>query len=458
MRRFLPSFAVLFSFTFFAGAQTTSAPQTARQALIEMFFGTAPNHLEKHLPDTTRNVFKKMSGPKGMSAMDEVSMFATMARAGGGKFETFDTGPVLLQVEDPRENQKVEITVEGDNLSGDEDQIEVALHITKDEKEQVLPFVPRFTFVMKTEADVWRLSEISVTLRLPLEDPDFLKSIEQEHTKEAEQTVQINIRSIISAETAYHSTHNAYACSLAELGKAKRETDIGGKETSFPLLNADLASGKNGGYVFVISGCDGNSYKVVTEPDSPDFGKKAFCSDESGTMRSSADGKATTCLSSGETVQERGFGAQATGLTAIAGGSGDSTAPQLDVTAMQSGANSNAPGTHTGGVSGGIQAPQRVRVSQGIMQSMIVNKVAPAYPPDAKIARIQGSVVLKATIGKDGTVQNLSMISGHPLLAQAALDAVKQWKYRPYLVNGSPIEVETQVTINFTLSERPPTQ
>ncbi|HZQ19011.1 MAG TPA: energy transducer TonB [Terriglobales bacterium] len=447
MRRFLPSFPVLFALTFLAAAQTTSAPQTARQALIEMFFGTAPNHLQKHLPDTTRNVFKKMTGPNGMNTMDEVSMFATMARAGGGKFETFDTGPVLLRVEDPRENQKVEITVEADNLSGDGDQIDLALQVTKDEKEQVLPFVPRLTFVMKTEADVWRLSDISVTLRVPLEDADFLKSIEQEHTKQAEQMAQMNVRNIVSAETAYHSTHNAYACSLAELGKAKRETDLGGKGVSFPLLNADLGSGKSGGYIFVISGCDGNGYKVVTEPDTPDSGEKAFCSDESGSIRFSADGKAATCLSGGGTVHGRDSGPDVTRLTAIAAGSGESTAPH-----------SKMPTTHAGGVPGGIQAPRRVRVSQGVMQSMIENKVAPPYPPDAKAARIQGAVVLKAIIGKDGTVQELSVISGHPLLAPAALEAVKQWKYRPTLLNGSPVEVDTQVTINFTLAGQPPIQ
>src|ERR1700688_3320331 len=152
-------------------AQTPPPPQTARQALIEMFFGTAPNHLEKHLPDTTRNVFKRMSGTNGMSMLDEFSMFANMTKAGGTQFETFDTGPTLLLAEEP-EYEKTEITVEGDSLSGDEDQIDVTLHITKDGTEQILPFIPRFTFVMKTEADIWRLNEISVAVRVPLADPD----------------------------------------------------------------------------------------------------------------------------------------------------------------------------------------------------------------------------------------------------------------------------------------------
>ena len=94
----------------------------------------------------------------------------------------------------------------------------------------------------------------------------------------------------------------------------------------------------------------------------------------------------------------------------------------------------------------------RVRVSQGVMQGMVVSKVQPIYPPDAKAARIQGSVVIAAIIGKDGNIQNVRLISGHPLLAPAAIDAVKQWKYRPYLLNGQAVEVDTQMTVNFWLA------
>ena len=120
------------------------------------------------------------------------------------------------------------------------------------------------------------------------------------------------------------------------------------------------------------------------------------------------------------------------------------------------------PGGQMGGVIGGIigntpvavpkVAVQRVRVSQGVTQGMVLHRVQPTYPPLARTARVQGSVVLAAVIGKDGTIQNLHVISGHPLLTQAALDAVKQWRYRPYILNGEPVEVDTQVTVNFTLS------
>lgn len=91
------------------------------------------------------------------------------------------------------------------------------------------------------------------------------------------------------------------------------------------------------------------------------------------------------------------------------------------------------------------------RVSR-MMEGNLVHKVQPAYPPLARSARIQGAVVLRAIISKGGTIENLQVLSGHPLLVPAAIDAVRQWQYRPYNLNGEPVEVETQVTVNFILS------
>ena len=121
------------------------------------------------------------------------------------------------------------------------------------------------------------------------------------------------------------------------------------------------------------------------------------------------------------------------------------------------------PGGQMGGVIGGIisstpvavpkvATPQRVRVSQGVSAGLLVRKVNPNYPPLARQARIQGQVILRAVISKDGSIEGLTLVSGHPMLAPAAIDAVKQWKYKPYLLNGEPVEVDTEVLVNFTLS------
>jgi len=99
-----------------------------------------------------------------------------------------------------------------------------------------------------------------------------------------------------------------------------------------------------------------------------------------------------------------------------------------------------------------LPLPKRIRVSAGVAQGLVLTKVNPEYPQDAKQARIQGVVLLKVNIAQDGTVKQVELISGHPMLAPAAIDAVQKWTYRPYLLNGDPIEVETQVRVDFTLA------
>lgn len=83
------------------------------------------------------------------------------------------------------------------------------------------------------------------------------------------------------------------------------------------------------------------------------------------------------------------------------------------------------------------------------MQKLLIRKVSPVYPQEARQKHIHGTVVLKAIIGHGGDIQELTVISGDPVLVPAALDAGKQWKYRPYLFDGQPVDVETQLMMNF---------
>jgi len=92
-----------------------------------------------------------------------------------------------------------------------------------------------------------------------------------------------------------------------------------------------------------------------------------------------------------------------------------------------------------------------LRVSH-MMEGNLIHLVQPVYPPLARAARIQGAVVLRAVISREGKVENPQVLSGHPMLVQAAVDAVRQWRYRPYYLNDQPVEVETQVTVNFILA------
>ena len=125
------------------------------------------------------------------------------------------------------------------------------------------------------------------------------------------------------------------------------------------------------------------------------------------------------------------------------------------------------PGGQLGGVIGGIVSatsnlsavpkfvpvtPQRVRISQGVTKGLLIHKQEPSYPTLARAARVQGDVVLSAVIDTNGQITNLQLVSGHPMLVPAAIAAVKQWRYKPYLLNGQPVEVETTITVIFSLS------
>jgi protein TonB len=148
--------------------------------------------------------------------------------------------------------------------------------------------------------------------------------------------------------------------------------------------------------------------------------------------------------------------------------------PSMPAVGVVGGVPGGVPGGTPGGVIGGIigavpaaapppppppvkkeekpPTPQRIRVGGNVQSAKLVRQPKPVYPPLAKQARIQGTVRFQAIIGKDGTIQNLQLVSGHPLLVPSATEAVKQWVYQPTLLNGEPVEVVTQIDVNFTLT------
>jgi protein TonB len=144
--------------------------------------------------------------------------------------------------------------------------------------------------------------------------------------------------------------------------------------------------------------------------------------------------------------------------------------PVYSVGGVVGGVPGGIPGGQLGGVIGGIISStsnlaavpkilpklatptvQRVRVSQGVTKGLLIYRVEPTYPPVAREAHVHGSVVLITIIDKNGNIENLELMSGHPMLAPAAINAVKQWRYKPFLLNGQPVEVETTITVNFEL-------
>ena len=96
-------------------------------------------------------------------------------------------------------------------------------------------------------------------------------------------------------------------------------------------------------------------------------------------------------------------------------------------------------------------APQKLKVSQGVSQGLLIKNVDPVYPALARQMRIQGSVELMANIGKDGSITAVKLLSGDSVLSQAAINAVKQWKYKPYYLDDQPVAIQTQITVKFKL-------
>lgn len=98
-----------------------------------------------------------------------------------------------------------------------------------------------------------------------------------------------------------------------------------------------------------------------------------------------------------------------------------------------------------------VAPSKQLTISSGVAAGMLIRKTLPVYPPIARAAHVSGTVVLEATIGKDGTIEGLRVVSGHPMLQGAAVDAVRTWVYRPYLLNGQPISINTTIDVTFTL-------
>jgi hypothetical protein len=311
----------------FAKTATQEAPQTARQALIEMFFSKQPGTLVKHLPAVTRATLEKSGA---LAGLQQYSMMASQVQAMGKTLQTFEAGSVILTSEDLKTGQKFEVVVDSDSLRGDQDDIAISLHSYKNNQEERTPFMPRFVFSMKTESGIWTLDDIAVTINLPLADPDFLKSFSEKMKANAAASSQVHIhamgdnsaqastttfggdasaiadlRKILAAETTYAATYPAvgFTCTLSDLdGFGSAETN----EHQAMLISSGLASGKHLGYTFSLSGCSSSpaaSYHLTAAPAGNSFGRKAFCTDQSGAIRSSADGNAASCQTSGTPVQ-----------------------------------------------------------------------------------------------------------------------------------------------------------
>jgi len=319
-----------------SAAEAQRAPQNARQALLDMFFGK-PGSMERHLPEATRAALRE-AGAGGPSLLQQFSMLSSQMNTPENHLQTFETGSTLFTFEQSPTFTKVEAIVERDDLRDDEDDIELSFRMYKNGQPEKSPVTPALSFLMKQEKNVWRLSEISVTVRVGLADPELLKTLvagakaraalagpvsgvavtmpsnSGSATWSASPTLAPNpaneasaiasMRTILTAEVTYASAYprTGFTCSLSDLDGFGQGTP---NEHQAMLIESRLASGKKHGYVFIISSCgtSPNAHFVLTAVPAPQTSGRAFCATESGTIRSSEDGQAASCLSRGTPVQ-----------------------------------------------------------------------------------------------------------------------------------------------------------
>jgi hypothetical protein len=297
---------------------------------MEMFFSKQPGTFLKHLPTVTRASLEKSGA---LASLQQYAVLATQLPTQGKSFQTFETGPVMFSAVDPKTSQKVEIIVENDSVKGDHDDIELSFQTYKDNKAQRTPFMPRLIFSMKMESGLWALNEIGITIRLPLADPDLLKGISealkpklqvsggagpQIHIQGAgpapgqapiitvggDAGVLGDVRKILAAETTYAATYSAvgYTCTLSDLdGFGAGEPN----EHQAMLITSGLATGRYRGYTFSLSGCTGapsTSFRLTATPIGDSYGRRAFCADQSGAIRSAFANDAATCATTGTPV------------------------------------------------------------------------------------------------------------------------------------------------------------
>ena len=279
-------------------ASQTSAPaeQSARQALIEMFMGKGEYDFTKHLPNAARAALTRKGDSPETSILLRVSGAVRGLAAQGDKLEALDVGPNILVSENTNSQERVEIAVEHDSFFGQEYEIELSVHSYKNGEPEALPAIPRLTFTLKKEEDIWRVTEVTVAARVPLEDPDYLKGLRQQQDEMDESAAQMRINMIAQMETNYAANHpdTGYVCTLAAL-----YPNTEGDPTGF----ASVGREESNGYRFSLSGCGGKpatKYRLMAIPIDPDSEMRAFCLDQSGTLKSAAASDSSTCFSQGK--------------------------------------------------------------------------------------------------------------------------------------------------------------
>ena len=293
-----------------------ASPQTPRQAIVEMFSGSQEK-FNKHL---TLEVQEKLRHSVGIAAMD-VSQPWQMLLGGktieGRKVDAFDSGEILLSLNDSTRNQRFELHCVSDEQRGDQDVMDLSLHSYRAGTEEQLPLALNLQLVMRLQEGIWRLNDVTLSVKLPVGDPGVLDSwwnapsfssssapaalpVAEPASMSAQITPFRAVRRITLAESLFAKKHpeTGYTCDIQKLINIGRGLDESGL---YQFMQPDFADGLYGGYRYELKGCEGKparKFQVVAEPAN---GKgKAYCSDDRHNLRTSEDGVGLNCLADGK--------------------------------------------------------------------------------------------------------------------------------------------------------------
>jgi hypothetical protein len=304
-----------------AVAQTTPPPQTPRQALLELLKPASAEQVDKHLPEV---LLKEMATlpPAARERQHQSMMMLSLISAMSPKtLQMFDSGPVLVQFENPKDSTRVEVTVDRDDLTGDVDAMEFGIRVTKDGIVQELPFTPRVLVDMKQENGLWKLARIGGSASLQLDDPKVAKLLVEEGKKQVTRETaagaipngMARTANIVDSLRILNSAEATYAATYPDIGFTCTLTDLGGSlsgkspdEHAAQLINPTLEGGRRYGYRVEILGCGGTSaksYQIVASPLQKGSGHAVYCTDQSGVVKSVTEEHARECVGSGVEVK-----------------------------------------------------------------------------------------------------------------------------------------------------------
>lgn len=297
---------VFIVFSTVAGCAQTSSPappQSARQALVEMFMGKGTDDFIKHLPNDARKALVRKGETPETSAVLRIASGVREITGSAARIETFETGPDLFISEEVGTHETVEIAVEHDSLLGDDDEIELSVHVSKNGEPQPLPVLPVLVFRLRQEDDVWRLIEAIVSARVPLTDPDYLQGVRKQQDDANSAGARVRLTIIAEAENRYAAEHReiGYSCSLTTLFAPSADPGQTG------YYAAGFAGEEANAYRFALSGCEGtpaSKFRLIAVPIDSGSEMKVLCTDESGKIKSIQQSKKSSCFSRGEVVSE----------------------------------------------------------------------------------------------------------------------------------------------------------